>query len=389
MNVDIVIVGAGPVGLCLARALSGQGLSIGLVDPQSREALAEPAFDGREIALTHRSHRILEGLGIWPLLEAGEVSPLRQARISDPNAATALQVGSDDGAQGELGWLVPNHRIRGAAFQVVHACDDVRLWAGVRAENVHVDHDGLTIALSDGRQLRSRLLVAADSRFSATRRLLGIGARTRDFGKTMLVCRVHHEHAHDHVARECFGLGQTLALLPLNGRCSSVVLTLPPRQVEELLALDDAAFCAELGRRSEYRLGRLFEPGSRHAYPLVGVYADRFIAPRAALVGDAAVGMHPVTAHGFNLGLLGQARLADEILGAHRRGRDIADPDTLARYQRGHRLDTRPLYLATGLIVGLYTDDRAPARLLRGAGLRLAQAVTPFRRAIARRLMHV
>lgn len=383
MNVDVAIAGAGPVGLCLARALSGHGLSVALVDPQSAKALADPPFDGREIALTHSSRRSMQALGLWSAIAADDISVLRDARISDGDSAFALDVTAADGGQSELGWLVPNHVIRKAAHDAVSTCADVTLLAGVGVEAVSTGEEAVDVTLADGRQLQARLLVAADSRFSRTRRLLGIGARSRDFGKTMLVCRVEHEHPHQHIARECFGLGQTLALLPLNGQRSSVVLTLPPREMDTLLALDDEAFCTELTRRSQGRLGRLHQPGSRHAYPLVGVYADRFVAHRAALVGDAAVGMHPVTAHGFNLGLLGQERLAREILAAHQRGDDIADAAALQRYQRGHRLASRPLYLATGLVVGLYTDDRAPARLLRGAALRVAQAVTPFRRLIA------
>lgn len=386
MNVDIAIVGAGPVGLCLARALSGNGLSIAVLDPQAATALAEPAFDGREIALTHASRRLLAELGLWQRLDGEEISPLRHARVTDGASPFALDLTATDGGRPELGWLVANHLIRRTAHRVAGECADVTLLPGVAAEAVCSDREGVDIVMSDQRCLRARLLIAADSRFSRTRRLLGIGARSRDFGKTMLVCRVEHDRPHDHVARECFGLDQTLALLPLNGQRSSVVLTLPQRQIDALLALDDDAFCAELTRRSEGRLGVLSRPGRRHAYPLVGVYADRFVGHRAALVGDAAVGMHPVTAHGFNLGLLGVERLAYEVLAAHRRGGDIADPAALARYQRGHRLATRPLYLATGLVVSLYTDDRAPARLLRGAALRLAQAVTPFRRAIAGRL---
>ncbi len=386
INVDVAIAGAGPVGLCLARALSGCGLSMAVVDPQPQAVLADPPFDGREIALTHTSRRLLHELGVWPAIDPAQISVLRDARISDGDSPFALSVAAADGRRSELGWLLPNHLIRQAAHAQATACADVTLLAGVAVDDVRADTEATTLGLSDGSTVRARLLVAADSRFSRTRRLLGIGAHSRDFGKTMLVCRVRHDHPHDHVARECFGLGQTLALLPLNGDCSSVVLTLPPREMEVLLALDDDAFGAELTRRSARRLGRLHTPGSRHAYPLVAVYADRFVGHRAALVGDAAVGMHPVTAHGFNLGLSGVERLARGIVSARRQGRDIADARMLADYQRSHRLATRPLYLATGLVVGLYTDDRPPARLLRGAALRMAQAVTPFRRLIATRL---
>ncbi len=122
------------------------------------------------------------------------------------------------------------------------------------------------------------------------------------------------------------------------------------------------------------------------AYPLVGVFANAFVGERCALIGDAAVGMHPVTAHGFNLGLQCQQRLAEVLRRAAQRGTDIAAPAGLARYERGHRLASRPLYEATNAIATLYTDDRLPARLLRRAGLRLAQGVTPFRQLIAAHL---
>ena len=109
----------------------------------------------------------------------------------------------------------------------------------------------------------------------------------------------------------------------------------------------------------------------------------RLVAPRFACVGDAAVGMHPVTAHGFNFGLLGVQTLAQELRAAHAAGRDIAAADVLARYERRHMLATRPLYEITGLIARLYTTDSAPARLLRDAALHAAQRLTPFKRLVA------
>jgi 2-polyprenyl-6-methoxyphenol hydroxylase-like FAD-dependent oxidoreductase len=127
--------------------------------------------------------------------------------------------------------------------------------------------------------------------------------------------------------------------------------------------------------------------GTRHAYPLVTTYAMRFVGTRFALVGDAAVGMHPVTAHGFNFGLAGAARLAKEVRAALARGRDIADPGGLLRYEQAHRIATAPLYAATNTIASLYTDDRAPARLLRGAVLRLGSALAPVRRMVTAQLM--
>ena len=130
------------------------------------------------------------------------------------------------------------------------------------------------------------------------------------------------------------------------------------------------------------RLGAMRVAGPRCAYPLVGVYAKRFVAERFALIGDAAVGMHPVTAHGFNFGLLGQDTLARELRAAVAAGQPIWSPERLQRYEHAHRLATRPLYLATRLLAGLYTDDRRPARALRKLALGAGARLRPFRRLV-------
>ncbi|MDO5654333.1 MAG: FAD-dependent hydroxylase, partial [Brachymonas sp.] len=255
---------------------------------------------------------------------------------------------------------------------------------GVRTEPEAIHAD-----LADGSRHSARLLVAADSRFSATRRALGIGAAMHDFGRTMLVCQMTHAQPHHHCAWEWFGYGQTLALLPMNdhphsgAHRASTVLTLPHHLIEPLLVLDEDAFGAEMTRRFDGRLGAMQLDSTRHAYPLVGVAPHRLVAPRFACVGDTAVGMHPVTAHGFNFGLLGIDTLARLLREAQTAGQDIAAPEVLARYQRRHQRATRPLYEITRFIARLYTTDAPPARLLRDGALRAAQVLTPFRRAVA------
>ena len=386
-STDIVVVGAGPAGLCFARSLAGSGLHVTLVDPQPRMALAEAAFDGREIALTHASRQRLEALGLWHRLPSSEISELRDARVMDGTSSFALTFASAGKPGGQsLGWLVPNHLIRRAAWMAVADQEAVTLLDNRRVVAVQPGASHCTVTLDDGTTLCPQLLVAADSRFSATRRALGIGARLRDFGKSMLVCRMQVERDHRHVAWEWFARGRTMALLPLNGGQASAVITLPAREIEALLALDEAALGTMVSGFFAHRLGHMVPVGRPLSYPLVGVYAQAFTAQRAALIGDAAVGMHPVTAHGFNLGLASQDRLARLIRAHQRRGGDIAAASLLAAYQRGHRRASLPLYEATNAVATIYTDDRLPARLVRAAGLRLAQGVGPFRRLIASHL---
>lgn len=380
---DVVVAGAGPAGLCFARSLAATGLRVTLVEPQPRQALAQAAFDGREIALTHASRQLLERLEIWQRLPAAEISELRDAKVMDGASPFALSFASERRDGQPLGWLAPNHLIRRAAWDAVQGQPGLQVLDGRRVQGAKTVADGHQLTLDDGSRVHARLLVAADSRFSSTRRLLGVGARMRYFGRSMLVCRMRLERGHRHTAWEWFGQGRTLALLPLNQGLASAVITLPPQRIETLMAMDEVAFGEAVTALFEHRLGRMEAVARPQAYPLVGVLAQQFVAARAALIGDAAVGMHPVTAHGFNLGLASQHRLAALVAAQQARGADIGDAMMLARYQRGHRLASRPLYEATNAIASLYTDDRAPARLLRAAGLRLAQGVRPFRRFIA------
>lgn len=386
MNCDIAIIGAGPSGLCMARALAESGLNIVLIERQSEASLADPVFDGREIALTHASQALLEQLDIWSRLPAEDVALLRDAKVMNGPSPFALQIQARHAGSDHLGHLVANRAIRLAAWQSLQAAGGVHLMCETRLRQVHQHSGGIELVMNDGTRLETRLLIAADSRFSETRRMLGIGAQMKDFGKTMMVCRMNHEVDHQHIAWEWFGYGQTLALLPLNGKQSSVVVTLPPREMELLHQLDPQAFAREIESRFDHRLGAMELASGRNVYPLVGAYARRLTAHRSALIGDAAVGMHPVTAHGFNFGLGSVQRLSRLVIDAHQRNRDIGSITLLGRYERQQRLATWPLYQATNLLVECYTSDQLPMRLLRGAALRAAQQLVPLKRGIARHL---
>lgn len=393
MEADIVIVGAGPVGLCLARALSGVGLRLVVVEQQGLADISEPRFDGREIALTQKSAGLMRQLGLWNLIEPQARSPLRSARVFNGASPDALEIGHELSGHTELGWLVPNHQIRKAAFDALQASvaehHDITLLAAQTVSSVRAADASASVTLESGLTLSAKLIVAADSRFSSTRKMMGISADMHDFGKAMLVCRMTHEAPHRHAAWEWFGYGQTLALLPLNAdpstnaQQSSVVLTLPVGEVNDVAALAPDAFGRHIERRFAGRLGAMKLASTRHVYPLVSVYPERFVGKRFAAVGDAAVGMHPVTAHGFNFGLLGVETLGRAIIAAQRRGFDPGAESVLRQYEGRHRRATRPLFLATRFITDVYTNSSAPARLARGIMLHAASRLMPFRRAIA------
>lgn len=377
---DLIIVGAGPAGLSLAARLAETPLRIALIEKQSEAVLADPAYDGREIALTQTSITRLKELGAWQHVQPHEAAPLRRADVLNGRSAFVLGF-ADRRGQNALGALVANSAIRRSLYAATKEQSNCHLFAGESATFVGRDADVNYVRLSDGRMLVGKLLVGADTRFSALRQSQGIGAQMTDFGRTMLVCRVRHEKPHDGVAIEWFDHNQTIAMLPLVAGQSSFVLTLPADAMRQLGALNAADFTAEIERRTQRRWGALSLTSARFFYPLVAVYAQRFVAPRFALIGDAAVGMHPVTAHGFNFGLSSAFLLGREIKEAVAKGGDIADPAQLERFERVHRRATFPLFTATNAIAKLYSDERPLARLARSAGLRLMRA-TPGARAI-------
>ncbi len=386
MTHDIIIVGAGPAGLSFARSLTDSGLRIAVLEKQSEEQLAAPEFDGRDIALTHLSVRILKELGIWARIEPDDRPPIKEARVLDGTSPYCLTFDREKDSIDALGFIVSNHVIRKAFFDEVQTLDNVEIHSNLAVTSVATNDSKASIILSDGQILESRLVVAADSRFSETRRMVGIPASMHDFGRVCIVCRMEHQRTHDGIAFECFHYGRTLAVLPLTSHRSSIVVTAPMDQRDSLMEMDDAQFSADIQHRFNSRYGDMKLISKRFAYPLIGVHATKFCAKRFALIGDAAVGMHPVTAHGYNLGLSGQDILAKEIIKAAAQQRDIGATSLLHRYQRKHMQTTKPMFYGTNEIVKFFTDDRVPEKLARKVALRLANRIPPIKRAIQSKL---
>ncbi len=385
-NFDVAIVGAGPAGLSFANSLSQSGLFIAVIESQVLESIQNPAPDGREIALTHLSLKILKQLSIWQKIPEENISFIKKADVFDGDSDYSLKFDTTKSDIQELGYMVANFSIRKACFDAIQEKSNITTLYGNKVESIIAGDKNSVVVLENGEKIRANLVVGADSRFSASRRMMGIAADMHDFGRSALVCRMSHELSHNDTASECFHYERTLAVLPLNNNISSIVITLKSPDAAHVLAMTDEEFNQDVAERFGHKLGKMKLLDKRHNYPLVATYANKFFAKRFALIGDAAVGMHPVTAHGFNLGLRSADSLSQLIINAHNNGEDIASEFLLRRYNRKHRNVSRPLYLGTNGIVGLFTNDKPLAKMVRKGLLRFGNRFPPIKNFITHQL---
>ena len=389
MNFDVTIVGAGPVGLSFARALSDTSLNIAIIDRQTSKSLANPPEDGREIALTHLSKKILTSFGIWQEIDQNGISLIKEAKVINGASPYSLHFNHQDTSENTLGHLIPNRLIRAAAYKVAKESKAIKIITGVGVDSFNIDANKAEIKLSNKEIIHCSLMIAADGRLSSSRRSMGIPSEVKDFGKTVIVCKMEHEKPHSNIAYECFHYGRTLAVLPMVGNYSSIVITISSDQADAIMKMKDQIFNQDIQTRFNSRLGGMMIVGKKYSYPLFASHASHFHANRFALIGDASVGMHPVTAHGFNLGLRGSKTLATVIEEALSNKLDFASVEILSKYNQKHQRSTRPLYYGTNLLVDLYNSERLTAKVLRRLALRFGNNFWPVKKFIMGQLTEV
>ncbi|PWV64555.1 2-octaprenyl-6-methoxyphenyl hydroxylase [Plasticicumulans acidivorans] len=390
VDYDIVVVGGGMAGACLAAALDGLGLRIALIEAQAwSTGDTHPGYDERTLALGWGSRRIFEGLGVWPdLLEAA--TPIRRIHISDRGHVGVARLDCRDEGVEALGYVVAARAIGAALQQRLAGLRDVDLLCPASVESVGPESTAVVLHVRTAgttRALRARLVVAADGARSTLREQLGVPTLEWDYGQTAIIANVTPQYPHAGVAYERFTADGPLALLPHGERRCALVLTVASQAADAALAMDDAAFLALVQARFGERLGRFERVGHRQAHPLRLVKAREHARERVALVGNAAHTLHPIAGQGFNLGLRDVAALAEVIVDAVRAGADPGAPSVLARYADWRRWDQRKTIGFTDGLARLFTSPLPPLMLARNLGLLAFDLCAPAKRALARQMM--
>jgi 2-octaprenyl-6-methoxyphenol hydroxylase len=377
---DVIIAGAGMAGSTLALALAHGGLRPVLIDPQPFELQLEPSFDGRSSAIAFSSFRAWDAMGVGDALRP-HAQRIEQILVTDGHSAGASSPGPTpfflrfdaaeiaDRVQSEpLGYMLENRRTRAGLSQAVAAAG-IEVLAPAQIETAAFEAAGARVRLVDGRELAAPLVVGAEGRTSPLRRMAGINTIGWGYGQSGVVATVSLEKPHGGVAYEYFLPSGPFAILPLTENRASLVWTEKTLAAEALRTARPEALLSLLRRRFGPFLGRVEVVGPTFVYPLSMQLAERLTAPRLALLGDAAHGIHPIAGQGLNLGLKDAAALSQVLVDAVRLGEDIGSAAVLERYAAWRRFDNVSVVAAMELFTRLFSNDVPALRLARGLGM--------------------
>jgi 2-octaprenyl-6-methoxyphenol hydroxylase len=371
---DVLIVGGGAVGSALACALAELPLDTVLVEAQEVRQLSQPSFDTRVTALANGSQQILASLGLWAELK-GYTEAIRTIHISERGRFGAARISAAEECVPALGYTVENQALGRVLWERLSTAPRFTALAPAKVLGVERDERHVTATIEQAgetREVRAKLVVAADGARSAVRTALGFDALEHDYEQRAVIFNCATEAPPAGRAFERFTQRGPIALLPLTSGRTAVIWTLPSAVAQEIAALPDDAFRAELQAAFGYRLGRFTRIGARHLHTLVRIASGAVHGPRAVLIGDAALRLHPVAGQGFNLALRDVATLAEVLADSLEVGGGTADvgaAEPLERYAAWRAADRERVSTFTHGLIQLFGESLPGAGLGRGIGL--------------------
>lgn len=369
---DIVIAGGGMVGSSLALALAPLKLRVAVVERVHRRADQQPSFDDRSTALSRSTQRTYEAMGLWPQIAAASTL-ISSIHISDRGRFGFSHIDAVEQNVEALGYVVINRVLGDVLAAKLKQLGSLNWLCPAHLSGVTLAADAAHVVVDDGkteREVSCKLLVAADGASSSVRDMIGISAERRDYGQFAVIGNLLPEKTLDNCAYERFTEHGPVALLPVADERAAFVWMMSPDAAEATLEMPDDEFIAEIQQAFGNRLGEFSRVGRRAAYPLALTRANGLTSRRSVVVGNAAHGLHPVAAQGFNLGMRDVAALCDCILDARARG--IDDPGSAAvleEYAEWRGPDQRRVVHFTDSIVKLFGSSAPPVRLLRNMAM--------------------
>lgn len=387
-DAEVIIVGGGLIGATLAGLLGQQGVSCIVLQAGARgPAPAEPVIDPRTLAITPASMRILRRLNVWERLPSEAIGLIRRMHVWDENGNGEIRFDCEELCEPCLGYIVEQGVLQKGVHQVLEFITPVTVTAGEQPVAVHWRSDAVILELP-GRKFSAKLLVAADGAHSSARELAGIGHGVHDYRQTAVTCIAKTALLHSATARQRFLSTGPLAFLPLADphRCG-VVWSTGPEHAEHLLTMDAEQFRQTLKIAFAGTLGEILECGGRVGYTLQRAQAECYCKERIVLAGDAAHSVHPLAGQGANLGLLDAACLAEVLLDARKKGRDLGKMRVLRRYERWRKGENHLMMMVFEGFKYLFENQSSPVPLLRNMGLNFVDQNSYLKHLIMRRAM--
>jgi 2-octaprenylphenol hydroxylase len=378
---DIIIVGAALVGASAAVALAKQGLSVALLDRKLPTFSAEnnEAWDSRIYAISPGNADWLKALDVWQDMSLNRVAPIEAMQIwSDENPAPLL-FNADEAHAENLGYILENANLHRALWQAVQA-QNITLFEG-EAQSLNFAEDAATLTLKDGTELTAALIVGADGGNSWVREQAGLSQQKTVYEHVGVVANFEVELPHHNVAKQWFVEDGILAWLPLSGDRISMVFS--TKHSQDLMAMSNEALADYVAKMGGNALGKIRVITPAAAFPLVKQKASAFIAPRVALVGDAAHQVHPMAGQGVNLGFRDVVALAKVLFECHPLA-DVGDHFVLRRYERARKADVLGMQTLTHGLYGLFDSAHPAIKAFRNWGLRLPNQYPTIKRTLMR-----
>lgn len=386
MKTEVLIIGGGIAGLTLGCFLGQVGLKCAIVEPRELPLKELPQHFGRTAALMGASVNILESLGIWDNLASRTASLDQMKIIDDSNPATEpveIDFPAADINQSNFGHNIPNFMLHVSLAQKLSKLENIKLLIPNKLENYSVKNNKVFATLDDGQEIEAKVIIGADGRYSHVRKLAGIDFRKNDYGQSAITCLVEHSLPHQNISTEHHRSGGPFTTVPMPNKdgkhYSSIVWVENTDDAATYMALEKTLFETAIKERSLNALGDITLASTPESFPLKGIIAHDLIAPRVALIAEAAHAMSPIGAQGLNLSLRDVATMAETLIDAARVGQDIGSDVTLNKYSKRRRLDIRSRFTGVDGYNRIVSNNIELLRGLRRTGLKTLKTLPTFK----------